>query len=86
MSFKAIKKQYISDIVFEQLRDNIYRGDIKAGEKLLPERELADILQVSRTSVRKAINQLIEMGYVENRQGQGNFVKLPQAKDPYNPF
>jgi DNA-binding FadR family transcriptional regulator len=86
MSFKAIKKQYISDIVFEQLRDNIYRGDIKAGEKLLPERELADILRVSRTSVRKAINQLIEMGYVENRQGQGNFVKLPQAKDPYNPF
>jgi DNA-binding FadR family transcriptional regulator len=86
MSFTAIKKQYISDVVFDQLRDNIYRGEIKAGEKLLPERELADILEVSRSSVRKAINQLIEMGYVENRQGQGNFVKLPHAKDPHNPF
>jgi len=86
MTFSAIKRQNISDIVFEQLRDNIYRGEIKAGEQLLSERELAEILAVSRSTVRKAIGQLIDMGYVENRQGQGNFVKLPQAKDPHNPF
>lgn len=86
MPFSAIKKQYIPDIVFEQLRDCIYRGEIKAGEELPTELELADILKVSRSSVHKAIIQLIEMGYVENRQGQGNFVKLPQVKDPYNPF
>ena len=86
MLFSPIKKRYISDIVFEQLRDNIYRGDIKAGEKLISEREIASILKVSHSSVKKAIVRLIKMGYVEKRQGVGNFVKLPEACSLHNPF
>jgi len=86
MPFSPIRKQQIFDLVFEQLRNNIYRGEIKPGEKLLSEGELADIMQVSRATVRKAITQLVEMGYVENRKGLGSFVKLPQAGDSHNPF
>jgi len=86
MPFVAIKKQYVSDIVFEQLRDNIYLGEIKTGEKFPSEGELAETLEVSRSTVRKAVDQLIDMGYLEQRSGQGIFVKLPEAKDPHNPF
>lgn len=86
MHFKIVKKRLLSDIVFEQLRDNIYRGDLKAGQRLPPEKELADIMDVSKSTVRKAIYQLTSMGYIESLKGEGYFVKLPQAKDPHNPF
>jgi DNA-binding FadR family transcriptional regulator len=86
MPFAPIRKQQISDIVFDQLRESIYRGELKIGEKLPSERELADVMRVSRSSVRKAIVQLLGMGYVENRQGLGTYVKLPEARDPHDPF
>ncbi len=86
MPFAPIRKQQISDLVFEQLRESIYRGELKIGERLPAERELADIMGVSRSSVRKAIAELVGMGYVENRKGQGTFVKLPEARDAANPF
>lgn len=82
MVLAPIKKQKISDLVFEQLRDEIYRGEVKAGEKLQSERELAEILRVSRSSVRKALSRLVEMGYLENRPGQGTFARLPEASNP----
>jgi DNA-binding FadR family transcriptional regulator len=84
--FAPITKQQISDLVFEQLRDAIYRGEMKIGERLPAEREIADSMRVSRSSVRKAIFRLTELGYVQNRQGQGTFVRLPEARDPYTPF
>lgn len=82
----VIKKQYIYDIAFEQLRENIYRGDLKPGEKIIPERKLAELMQVSRSSVRKAINLLLERGYIEQRKGQGYCVTMPDRQDPHNPF
>jgi GntR family transcriptional repressor for pyruvate dehydrogenase complex len=47
---------------------------MKRGENIMPERELSEILQVSRTSVRDAINKLVVMGLLEQKQGQGTFV------------
>lgn len=82
MVLAPIKKQRISDLVFDQLRDSIYLGDVKLGEKLQSERALAEVMQVSRSSVRKAISRLLELGYVENRPGHGIFVKLPAARNP----
>ncbi len=86
MPFKIIKKQYVSDLVFEQLRNNIYSGVLKAGDKIISEHDLAEIMQVSPSCVKKAITQLIEMGYVEHRKGLGNFIKIPGSEDPHNPF
>lgn len=83
MVLAPVRKQQISELVFEQLRDAIYRGEIKIGERLSSERELAEIMQVSRSSIRKAISTLAEMGYVENRPGQGTYVLLPEAQDPH---
>jgi GntR family transcriptional regulator, transcriptional repressor for pyruvate dehydrogenase complex len=83
---KPIKPQRVSDQVFEQLRDLIFRGQLKAGEKLLPERELAQALGVSRPTLREAINKLVSLGLLEHRQGQGTFVGPPASQQEKNPL
>lgn len=77
---KPIRPRRISDQVFDQLRELIFRGEFKAGEKILTEREMAEAFGVSRTSVRDAINKLVTMGLLEQRQGQGTFVRSPETK------
>lgn len=76
-----IKPKRISDQVFDQLRELIFRGEFKAGEKILTERELAEAFGVSRTSVRDAINKLVVMGLLEQKQGQGTFVRSPESRE-----
>jgi len=79
LPLKPIKPKRISDQVFEQLRELIFRGEMKPGQQIMPERELADALGVSRTSVRDAINKLVVMGPLKQKQGQGTFVRSPNA-------
>jgi GntR family transcriptional repressor for pyruvate dehydrogenase complex len=74
IELKPIKPKRISDQVFEQLRELIFRGELKPGEQIMPERELAEALGVSRTSVRDAIRKLVVMGFLDQKQGQGTFV------------
>jgi GntR family transcriptional regulator, transcriptional repressor for pyruvate dehydrogenase complex len=83
---KPIKPKRISDQVFEQLKDLIFRGHFKPGEKLMTERELAQALGISRPTVREAINKLVSMGIVEHRQGQGTFVNSPSDDSEKNPL
>jgi GntR family transcriptional repressor for pyruvate dehydrogenase complex len=77
---KPIKPKRISDQVFDQLRELILRGELKPGQQITPERELAEVLGVSRTSVRDAINKMVASGLLEQRQGQGTFVCVPGDK------
>jgi GntR family transcriptional regulator, transcriptional repressor for pyruvate dehydrogenase complex len=74
-----IKIKRSSDLVFEQLRELIYRGQLKPGQQLMPERELSEVMNVSRTTIRNAIGRLVVMGLLEQRQGKGTFVKRPDA-------
>jgi len=71
---KPIRPKRISDQVFDQLRELIFRGDFKPGQRIMTERELAKALNVSRNSVREAINKLVTLRFLEQRQGQGTFV------------
>lgn len=80
MNLKPIKPKKISDQVFEQIRELIFKGEFKPGKQILPERDLAATMQVSRTSVRNAINKLVTIGLLEHRQGQGTFVSLPNSR------
>ena len=84
--YKEIRPTKIADQVFEQIQDLIYKGQLKSGEQLLPERELAESLNVSRNSVREAINKLIERKLIENRQGMGTFVRKPEPGQQNNPL
>ncbi|MDQ3733044.1 MAG: GntR family transcriptional regulator, partial [Actinomycetota bacterium] len=62
--------------VAEHLRSMIHRGEVGPGDRLPPERELAEQLGVSRISLREAIKLLVEDGYVQVRRGAkgGTFI------------
>lgn len=80
LQLKPIHPKRITDQVFDQLRELIFSGEISPGEKIMTERDLSEALNVSRTSVREAINKLVALGFLEQRQGQGTFVRsLDQA-------
>ncbi len=73
--FKQIRPKKISEEIVEQIKELISRGQLKPGERIPSERELATVLGVSRPSVREAIMVLEAMGLVESRQGGGTFVR-----------
>ncbi len=74
MSLK-IKAAKLSDVILEQLENMILEGSLAPGAKLPPERELAKQFDVSRPSLREAIQKLEAKGLVTRRQGGGTFVK-----------
>ncbi len=80
-----IKPKRIADQVLEQLQELIFRGELKPGEKLMPERELAQAMEVSRTTVRDAISKLVVLGFLKQKQGQGTFVRSRDTIEN-NPF
>ena len=75
MIFKPIKPKKVSSQIAEQIRSSILNGEFSPGDKLPPERELADMFSVSRPSVREALNILAASGLVESYQGGGTLVK-----------
>lgn len=74
MSFKIIKKESTLEIIVQQIKNQIKKGILKPGEKLPSERKLADLLGVSRASVREAIQALAFSGYLEVIQGKGTYI------------
>lgn len=74
--FKRAKaKKPVYARVVEQIRQSIKNGDLAPGDQLLPERELADYLGVSRTSVRQALGVLEGMGIIEITPRDGAYVQ-----------
>jgi len=83
---KPIKARRVSDQAFEQIRDLVFRGQLKPGDQLMPERELAQALGVSRPTVREAIRRMVTMGLLEHQQGAGTFVRSLTAQREHNPL
>src|SRR5213078_2569197 len=63
-----------SEEVIAQLREMIHRGELRPGDRLPPERDLAKLLGVSRPTLRAGIRSLAAVGVLESRQGAGTFV------------
>ena len=76
---RKIKRQSVASQVYEQLKQNIINGNWSAGEKIPSENDLVKMLGVSRISVREALKQLVSLGLLEARQGEGTFVKRLEA-------
>jgi len=62
------------DEIAEQVRQRIYDGELKPGDKLPPERDLATQFGVGRMLVREALRKLEEGGFIETRKGNGGGV------------
>jgi len=74
---KPVKRISVAGEVFEQIKQNIMNRNWLPGLKIPSETELASLLNVSRVSVRAAIQKLIVMGLLEAKQGEGTFVTDP---------
>ncbi len=74
MSFQKITKNTNLEMIIDQIKNEIKNGELKPGEKLPPERELAKLLGVSRTSIRESIQALAFSGYLNVIHGKGAFV------------
>ncbi len=71
---RRVQTRKISDDIMEQLQAMMLDGSLEAGQKLAPERALAEQFEVSRPSVREAIQKLEAKGLVIRKQGGGTFV------------
>ena len=73
--FQPIKQEKVSTKIVEQIKSLIVKGDLKPGDILPPERELMNSLNVSRPSLREALNSLAAMGFIEITQRQRTVIK-----------
>ncbi len=64
----------LPDKISERILDLIRSRELKPGDKLPPERDLADIMNVGRSSIRESIRSLAAMNVLEMRQGSGTYV------------
>lgn len=68
--------QQLADII----RNSITSGELKYGDKIPTEVELSEKYNVSRITVRAAINELVESGFIIKKQGKGTFVSKPKVQ------
>lgn len=74
---KAIKRY---EDVIKQIKKKISSGELKPGDHLPPERELAELMSVSRASVREALKVLEYMGLIESKPKEGTSIAFVQAE------
>jgi GntR family transcriptional repressor for pyruvate dehydrogenase complex len=72
--YQTVATSRLYEQIVEQIERTILDGQLKAGDQLPPERELAQRFGVSRTAVREAVKALSEKGLVEACPGRGTFV------------
>ncbi len=74
INFGILQKDAISEKIVERLLNLIREKQLRPGDRLPPERELAPMMGVSRPSLREALRALSVMKVVENRQGSGTYI------------
>lgn len=98
MILRAIKKIRVYEDIVAQIKNLIAQGKLRPGDQLPSERELSEMFQVSRASVREAIRALESIGLIDIRQGEGTYIAstietlltsvasaLAQHRDPLTP-
>ena len=72
--FEPLPRRAVGVAAIDVIKRMILAGDLRPGEKLPPERELASALGVSRNSLREAIRSLVLMNVLQSRHGDGTYV------------
>ena len=87
--FKKISARKISDEIVEQFKEMLSKGELKPGNALPSEREMANMIGVSRPPLREALNALQTMGFIEIKPRSKIIVKSLTEKlldDPLSHF
>src|SRR6202022_4589002 len=72
--YRAVRVSRLYEQIVKQVEESILKGQLKPGDQLPAERDLAQSFGVSRTAVREAAKTLREKGLVEAYSGRGTFV------------
>ncbi len=72
--YLPIQTERLYQQIVEQIERRFVSGELKVGDQLPSERELAEQFGVSRIAVREAVKALREKGLVEIRPGRGTFI------------
>ncbi|MDQ0474476.1 FadR/GntR family transcriptional regulator [Labrys wisconsinensis] len=84
--FAPIERSSLAEQVARRLLDLVRTKNLRPGDQLPPERELAVLMQVSRPSLREALRGLQILGVLKARQGGGIVVSSLDASDLLAPF
>lgn len=83
VGFRAVRKHRASHSIVAQIQELLVSRRIRPGERLPSEREMAEALQVARTTVREAYRMLEVLGQISVRPGIGTM--LIESATPDNP-
>ena len=72
--YKLVRSSRLYEQIVQQIEESIVKGELKPGDQLPAERELAQRFGVSRTAGREAVKALREKGLVESYSGRGTFI------------
>ncbi|MGA7564736.1 MAG: FadR/GntR family transcriptional regulator [Terriglobales bacterium] len=72
---EPIRRETVMDTVARRIEQLVRSGTLKAGDRLPPEPELAQILCVSRGSLREALKGLMYLGLIKSRAGDGTYIQ-----------
>ena len=86
VKFENIKVPKISESIVHQIEEYIISGALKNGERLPPERELAEQFNVSRPSIREATSILEAKGLITSKRGGGTFVSNTFSEELTGPL
>ncbi|MGB3096580.1 MAG: FadR/GntR family transcriptional regulator [Candidatus Deferrimicrobiaceae bacterium] len=84
--FKPVKKTRVYEEIVAKIKDMLEKGRLKSGDQLPGERELSEVFQVSRSSVREALRTLETQGHLESRQGDGTYIASKPVESLVNPL
>lgn len=84
MEFQKLSSPSLRELFVEQLEHMILSGKLKIGEKLPPERQLAEMMQVSRAVVNGGLTDLEKNGFIITKPRSGSYVADYRSKGNLN--
>lgn len=78
---KIPQRNSTCEVIINQFTKMIKKGDLEIGDKIPPERNLAEQFGVGRSTIREAIKSMTSMGLLEARLGEGTFVRRVDSDD-----
>ena len=84
--FKPVKKTRVYEEIVVKVKHMIEKDRLHSGDQLPSERELAEVFNVSRSSVREALRSLETQGYLESRQGDGTYIARQPVESLVSPL
>lgn len=84
--FSPVETETIVQRIIGQFTQSLIRGELKPGDRLPPEPELAEALGVSRTALREALKTLAGLGVIQSRRRGGTFIATAISEAMFNPL